>query len=135
MSDPQPSKGPWLTATPVAEVMAHKFPLLVTMSLLLFVLYSLAGFQKRSKYPLVNPPKWFQPRVVAQIEFIQKSGRDIFEQSKKKFAGTPFRLLTEWGEAVILPTSFAQEIRNEESLNFGKALEMVIMTIRSVDPY
>jgi cytochrome P450 monooxygenase-2 len=71
---------------------------------------------------------------MAQIEFIQKSGRDIFEQSKKKFAGTPFRLITEWGEVLILPTSFAQEIRNEESLSFGKTVEMVAMPLHSVGP-
>lgn len=125
MSLPLPSKGAWLDRIPIPAANSHgKLPILITASLFILVLVSLTFLQNKSKYPLVNGPSWFQLRLFKQLDFIQ-NGMEIFERSRKRFAGKPFRMLTEVGEVIVLPPSYAHDIRNEPGLSFGKAIAQV----------
>lgn len=102
--------------------MTQNLPAIITAALGLFVLIFMAGgLFRTSKYPHTNPPGWFQVRLFKQMDFIM-NGKAIFLRAKKKFGGKPFRMLTEVGTVIVLPPSAAQEIRNEKSLSFGKAI-------------
>ncbi|KAL0943100.1 Dihydromonacolin L monooxygenase LovA 1 [Colletotrichum truncatum] len=75
------------------------------------------GTSKRNSFPLVNPPTWFQPRAVKYFEFL-KNGMAIFSQSRSQHTEKPFRMLTEQGEFIVLPSRFGNFIRNELGLDF-----------------
>ncbi|KAK1960959.1 hypothetical protein LY78DRAFT_323511 [Colletotrichum sublineola] len=73
---------------------------------------------KDTNIPLANKPKWFQTRIDKQFEFLS-NGQDTFQHCKSAYPGRRFRLLTDKGELVVLPQSYAVMIRNESSLDFG----------------
>ncbi|KAF4429605.1 gibberellin cluster-C20-oxidase [Fusarium austroafricanum] len=50
-----------------------------------------------------------------------KLSRDILAKARSLFPDQPFRLMTDWGEVLILPPEFADEIRNDPRLSFSKA--------------
>lgn len=131
MSVPLPSKGAWLNDVPVTSAISQNQPLVITASLVILVLVSLAALHNKSKYPLVNAPGWFQLRLFKQVDFIN-NGMEIFERSREKYPGKPFRMLTEVGEVVVLPPSWAQDIRNSADLSFGKALAQVGLWILDI---
>ncbi|KAI5923216.1 cytochrome P450 [Camillea tinctor] len=68
------------------------------------------------KLPLVNPAGFFSKNKVKQ-EY-RRSARDILEKAKKLYPDQPYRMITDFGEVVILPSKFMDEIRNEPKLSF-----------------
>lgn len=50
-----------------------------------------------------------------------KLSREILAKARDLFPNEPFRLITDWGEVLILPPEFADEIRNDPRLSFSKA--------------
>ena len=54
-----------------------------------------------------------------------RSSKQILAKARRDYPNKPFRLLTDWGEVLILPPTFADEIRNEPKLSFSKAAVQV----------
>ncbi|KAK7417308.1 hypothetical protein QQZ08_011688 [Neonectria magnoliae] len=50
-----------------------------------------------------------------------KNSKEILSQARDRYFHQPFRLLTDWGELLILPPAFADEIRNDSRLSFAEA--------------
>ncbi|KAK2010447.1 hypothetical protein LZ32DRAFT_378730 [Colletotrichum eremochloae] len=86
--------------------------------LLAFILPVTWILVKDTNIPLANKPKWFQTRIGKQFAFLS-NGQDTFQHYKSAYPGRRFRLLTDKGELVVLPQSYAATIRNESSLDFG----------------
>ncbi|KAF9773798.1 hypothetical protein IL306_008326 [Fusarium sp. DS 682] len=61
---------------------------------------------------------------VAAGNFVKLS-REILAKARSLFPDEPFRLMTDWGEVLILPPEFADEIRNDPRLSFSKAAMQV----------
>ncbi|KAH6625922.1 ent-kaurene oxidase [Boeremia exigua] len=96
-------------------------PPVVSAALLVLALTFIGFRPKKSKYPLANPPHRFQLRLFKQLDFM-KNGVGIFGEAQRKFPGKPFRIINELGEALILPPSAINLMRNEEGLSFGEAV-------------
>jgi cytochrome P450 monooxygenase-2 len=79
---------------------------------------------KRSQFPLVNAPAWWQFRAQKQYEYLQ-DGLNILRESREKFKGKPFRILTELGEMIVLPPDSAEAVKSSSDpsgLNFRLAI-------------
>ncbi|PVI06500.1 cytochrome P450 monooxygenase-like protein [Periconia macrospinosa] len=76
----------------------------------------------KSNIPHVNPVARFSPKTTEQLKFI-KHGVEILNQAKKEFAGRAFRMINNTGEVIVLPTRFANIIRNEKNLSFALAIK------------
>lgn len=50
-----------------------------------------------------------------------RSAAEALLRARDDFPHGPFRFLSDWGELLILPPEFAEEIRNEPKLSFGLA--------------
>ncbi|KAG6040946.1 hypothetical protein E4U41_006537 [Claviceps citrina] len=70
--------------------------------------------------PLANPPTTLLARLNAKRTFI-KFSKEILLDARRRFPQQPFRLRTDWGDVLVLPPEFANEIRNDPRLSFGKA--------------
>ncbi|KAF5024595.1 hypothetical protein F66182_3358 [Fusarium sp. NRRL 66182] len=57
---------------------------------------------------------------ILQRQFVQSS-KAVLSEARERYGQEPFRLLTDWGELLILPPRFADEIRNDNRLSFAKA--------------
>ncbi|UQC91170.1 ent-kaurene oxidase [Colletotrichum lupini] len=80
---------------------------------------------KHDDLPLLQPPpKWFRPTFLAQIEFF-KTGKELIARGRATLRDKPYKVLAESGEIIVLPTRFANVIRNEEGLSFGAVIMRV----------
>ncbi|PPJ59888.1 hypothetical protein CBER1_04922 [Cercospora berteroae] len=107
--------------TLVANKTAGSPALVVTIVLAGLISICLRLFEERSRYPLANPPWWYQIRFLKQLEFLVK-GSEILSETRKRYGDRPYRLVTELGEVLVLPPECAQLIRNEEKLDFSAAI-------------
>ncbi|KAI1877566.1 hypothetical protein JX265_003574 [Neoarthrinium moseri] len=62
-----------------------------------------------------------EPRVLTSEQISAEKTRLLQFSGQSKYPHQPFRLLTDWGEVIILPPEFADEIRNDPRLSFGEA--------------
>ncbi|KAI1490402.1 cytochrome P450 [Biscogniauxia mediterranea] len=73
------------------------------------------------KLPLVNPGGFFSMKQAKQQ--YRQSSKSILKNARKQYGNQPFRMITDLGEVVILPSEFIDEIRNEPKLSFSGGLE------------
>ncbi|RMZ71446.1 ent-kaurene oxidase [Pyrenophora seminiperda CCB06] len=103
------------------DTISHSSLVITTITLVAVTLISFAVFTNRSKYPLANPPRWFETRLTKRLEFM-KHGPAIIEDARKLYGNQPYKLLTDLGECFVLPPPYANIIRNEKDLSFSKAI-------------
>nr|WEP24415.1 cytochrome P450 [Curvularia sp.] len=98
---------------------------ITTSTVLLFGMiatFALVVSKSNSKsFPHANQPGSLRPIFTKQSEAVQH-GIEIFKKAKKQFGDNPFRMITNNGEALILPSRFVNVIRNEENLSFADAI-------------
>ncbi|CVL02157.1 gibberellin cluster-C20-oxidase [Fusarium mangiferae] len=82
--------------------------------------FSWLELRKGSVVPLANPPDSLFGTGKTRRSFVRLS-REILAKARSLFPNEPFRLITDWGEVLILPPDFADEIRNDPRLSFSKA--------------
>ncbi|KAF6517148.1 hypothetical protein HZS61_002709 [Fusarium oxysporum f. sp. conglutinans] len=82
--------------------------------------FSWPKLRKGSVVPLANPPESLFGTGKTRRSFVKLS-REILAKARNLFPDEPFRLITDWGEVLILPPEFADEIRNDPRLSFSKA--------------
>ncbi|KAG4271066.1 hypothetical protein FPRO04_11294 [Fusarium proliferatum] len=82
--------------------------------------FSCPESRKGSVVPLANPPESLFGTSKTRRSFVKLS-REILAKARGLFPNEPFRLITDWGEVLILPPEFADEIRNDPRLSFSKA--------------
>lgn len=95
--------------------------LIATVGVTILSLFLISLWPDKSGYPLVNPPRLFQPQVFKKLEFLQNGIHTLYE-AKKKYAGRPFRMITELGEILVLSPSHIQMMRNEADLSFSEVI-------------
>lgn len=81
---------------------------------------------------MINSPRWFQPLVWVQIDFV-KNGMDILASGRKTFLDKPYKMITHMGEVIVLPPKFAAIIRNEVDLDLRSLLAKVSVWIQLLD--
>ncbi|KAH7389951.1 cytochrome P450 [Pyrenochaeta sp. MPI-SDFR-AT-0127] len=75
-----------------------------------------------SNLPIVNSSPFGRCfSTIAQWRFIHSS-KELIEQGQKKYPNRPFRILTDWGEVLMLTPDYAHNIRNDPHLSFTKAV-------------
>lgn len=116
-------------------------PYALTALLFLAVILSIHHSTSRGKdnshrFPLLNPKHfWEFSSKRAKVEFHMNSTAMILD-GIKKYAGKPFRLLSlEYGEALVLPPRYANEIKNDARFNFALLETKVCFPTRLVLRY
>lgn len=84
-----------------------------------------SAWNKRQQPPVVNPPKLFDITGGSnKIDFLQRSYEIIHDTSRPGF-DRPSTVHADVGTVIVLPTKFADEIKNNPHLNFMKNVEEV----------
>lgn len=103
------------------EMAPHGYILTAFLVVLVYVALKLS---KKNDIPFVNPPRWFRPRPLAQIDFF-KTGMQVLSRARSTVAYKPFKVLSEVGPVTVLPPRFAHSIRNESDLSFADDFKAV----------
>lgn len=96
----------------------------ITSILFAAVIAILVLSRKNSKLPHANPPAWYAPTTINQLDAV-KNGMNIVDDARKRFPDKPYRMINNNGEMIVLPARFANTIRNEAGLSFAKASTQV----------
>ncbi|KAI1322177.1 cytochrome P450 [Xylariaceae sp. FL0255] len=92
-----------------------------TLLLVAFIQRATAKRRALDNFPLVNTPAWYDVfGLRAKLSFVL-SARDLLAQGVR--SGKPFRLLTDLGEMIVLPSKYANEIRSDPRLSFAEVIE------------
>ncbi|KAI3395981.1 hypothetical protein diail_551 [Diaporthe ilicicola] len=99
--------------------------LTTTLVLLLFAVLVSAHVKpsrtKGKQIPLINPKRWFELSTARVRHEYDLNSWSMTLGAMEKYRGEPFRVLTgelHDTEATILPTRYAEEIKNDERLSF-----------------
>ena len=124
MLETRSSRNPRLLSELPLEANTYLLPLETTILLIFIVAIWFAFNSKTSEYPLANAPSWFQPTYFKRLEFL-KNGFTIYCEAKKRYGDSPYRLITENGEALILSSNDIRHVQSEKNLAFGEAIAIV----------
>lgn len=97
---------------------------IATSILLAAVIAILISSRKNSKIPHANPPSWFSPTIIKQLDAV-KHGVEIVDDARKRFPNKPYRMINTNGEIIVLPLHLVNTIRNEDRLSFSNAVTRV----------
>lgn len=128
MSIPRSSNSPHFLKDTSLDLNTQLLPVITTVTLAIVAAITYAIVSNKSKYPLANPPKWFETRLSKQLEFA-KNGRKIIEEARKRYGNKPYRLLMDIGEYIVIPANRTDIIRTEKELSFGHAIGQVSSTL------
>ncbi|KAI0568842.1 hypothetical protein TUN199_11741, partial [Pyrenophora tritici-repentis] len=103
------------------DLTTELLPAIITVALVVVSAIAYAIINNNSKYPLANPPGWFQTKLSKRIEFL-KDGDRILREARKRYDGRPYRLITDWGDNLILPANLATSIHLEKRLTLPLAV-------------
>lgn len=122
---------------PITSLPSEPLPYAVVAILFLAAVISIHHSTSRTKdkdntrqFPLLNPKRFweFTPKRV-QMEYHMNSTTMILE-GVKKYAGEPFRLWTlEYGQVLVLPPRYANEIKNDVRFSFAQLTTKVCFVV------
>ncbi|PHH88553.1 hypothetical protein CDD83_7371 [Cordyceps sp. RAO-2017] len=102
---------------PALEEPSRPLYLVLALALSCVVLLCRRG-GRNGDIPFANAPKWFQPRLVKQLQYLFDPVNKL-ESGRRMANGGPFHLLTDSFEALVLPPEYAELIKDEPHLTFG----------------
>ncbi|KAI1631590.1 cytochrome P450 [Biscogniauxia mediterranea] len=101
-------------------VAVQTLPYFVTAILLVIGVMTLGSSKSNSDLPIVNPVGPFSLTYTGAKKTFRNSALKLLQHGKSLYSGKPFRMITDMGELIILPSAVADEIRNESKLSFQK---------------
>ncbi|KAI0483281.1 cytochrome P450 monooxygenase [Xylariaceae sp. FL0804] len=122
---PSPSATPlvehaWSSLLLLSSQPLHYF--LATIIVMAAAIYAwTSSTQSLKSLPYVNPPKLFS-NAEARRKFLC-SGKDMLKSARKQLPNQPFRLTSDFGEVIMLPSEFVDEVRNHPNLSFSAEFE------------
>ncbi|KAK3344910.1 putative cytochrome P450 monooxygenase [Neurospora tetraspora] len=110
----------WMERFDITDPSARPFPYLVTAFLLAIVVYSLQGPRYPKNIKHLNPrgPLEFSD-TRPKKEFVDGS-REMIAKWFKANPDKPCRVISDFGEVILLPPRFANEIKSDDQLSFSK---------------
>jgi hypothetical protein len=111
---------------PTIQFWMESYMLSILGSILIAILF--AYIFQAPKLPgvfFVNPKKFFEFSDSYRKTEFMKNPSEVVRLGQETAHGKPFRAITEFGDTIVLPASYAHEIRNEPNLTFARLIEEV----------
>ncbi|KAI1260659.1 cytochrome P450 [Xylariaceae sp. FL1019] len=89
---------------------------ILTAILITTVIYSVFS-RINDDYYIVNPRKWFELTDAKATKKFLIHARDYLQVSHKTTPNRPFRVIADVGDTLVLPNSYADEVRNIKDLD------------------
>lgn len=96
--------------------------------LLLFILFYY-GINKKSTLsaPVINPKKGMELSTLSSVNRFMAGSREVMTKGRSMYPDKPYRVYTDWGEALVLPPEFVNELKSHPDLDF----QLVAQDVRS----
>jgi hypothetical protein len=90
-----------------------------------FALFYALRSSNGSKLPIINDKRLREFSDKRTKQNFVLNGRRLLREGLKTFGSKPFKILTDFGYATILPPEYANEVRNIDSLSHVRAIAKV----------
>ncbi|KAK1532801.1 cytochrome P450 [Colletotrichum costaricense] len=77
------------------------------------------AFRRKDTIPMVNAPRFWEPRLLVQLSFLFNA-RNLVSKGLK--LNRAFRILTDIGVITVVPSEFANEIRTDSRLSYPQVI-------------
>lgn len=120
--------GPVSITTPFEHHVSYLAPLL----LFVMVLYH---FNKQSSHaaPILNPKKRGELSHLSSVNRFMTGSKEVMTKGRSMYPDTPYRVYTDWGEALVLPPEFVNELKSHPDLDFMKVAQDVSRSVETFD--
>lgn len=88
--------------------------------LLLFIKF-FYGISKQSTLaaPIINPKKRMELSSMNSVNRFMSGSREVMSKGRSMYPDKPYRAYTDWGEALVLPPEFVNELKSHPDLDFN----------------
>ncbi|KAK1546156.1 cytochrome P450 [Colletotrichum paranaense] len=93
-------------------------PIAYVAAVVLFVSLAYALGDHGAKLPEINPLKPFELSNTRRILEFYQTSKELMLKGRAKFGDNPWKLMTEWGNCLVLPPDFIHELRSNPNLAF-----------------
>ncbi|CAI6077636.1 unnamed protein product [Clonostachys chloroleuca] len=112
----------WARLEPAQATLFEKFIPYIIATFLLYLIAHRVG-DKLSKLPEINPRNLFEITDRRRLaEFITRS-KSILINGRAQYPTQPYRAYTDWGDLLIIPPEYVDEVKNDSRLNFNIPVE------------
>lgn len=100
--------------------------------LLLFILFYY-GINKKSTLsaPVINPKKGMELSTLSSVNRFMAGSREVMTKGRSMYPDKPYRVYTDWGEALVLPPEFVNELKSHPDLDFQLVAQDVRSSLKS----
>lgn len=87
--------------------------------MLLFIIF-FYGISKQSTLsaPIINPKKRMELSSMSSVNRFMSGSREVMTKGRSMYPDKPYRVYTDWGEALVLPPEFVNELKSHPDLDF-----------------
>ncbi|KPM38517.1 hypothetical protein AK830_g8048 [Neonectria ditissima] len=90
---------------------------ILVITILMLTLITTSG-SRHTKFPELDPKRFLEfTNRNRTANFIRRS-KELLVRGKAQFHDQPYRVYSDWGEIVVLPSRFIEELRSHPHLNF-----------------
>lgn len=100
--------------------------------MLLFIIF-FYGINKHSTLsaPFINPKKRMELSSMGTVNRFMAGSREVMAKGRSMYPDKPYRVYTDWGEALVLPPEFVNELKSHPDLDFQIVAQDVSSSIES----
>lgn len=104
--------------------------------LLLFIIFYY-GINKKSTLsaPVINPKKGMELSTLSSVNRFMAGSREVMTKGRTMYPDKPYRVYTDWGEALVLPPEFVNELKSHPDLDFQLVAQDVSSSAASFSGY
>lgn len=102
-------------------------PFVYTVTAFLVVLVAYALHDNKDNLPRLNPKKPFELTTGRLLAEYLAKGKEMLIKGRETYGQKLYRLHSDFGDVIVLPPEFMQEIRNNPSLSFLEKANEVSM--------
>lgn len=116
--------GPLSMATHFEQNVSYIAPLL------LFIIF-FYGINKQSTLtaPIINPKKRMELTTMSSVNRFMAGSREVMTKGRSMYPDKPYRVYTDWGEALVLPPEFVNELKSHPDLDFNLVAQDVCTSV------
>lgn len=100
--------------------------------LLLFIIL-FYGINKQSTLaaPIINPKKGMELTTLSTVNRFMAGSREVMTKGRSMYPDKPYKVYTDWGESLVLPPEFMNEVKSHPDLDFQNVAQDVCNSIES----
>lgn len=119
--------GPLSMTTHLEQNVSYIVPLL-----LFIILFYGINKQSTLEAPIINPKKRMELTTMSTVNRFMTGSREVMTMGGSMYPDKPYKVYTDWGESLVLPPEFVNELKSHPDLDFQHVSQDVCSSVEDV---